>query len=109
MSAPKWTPGPWLLDGSTIYTLDEHTKSNRWWASVQAIYRGPATERPLDITRAEISANARLIASAPELYHALNELVWCHDHPTLDSDDPEWTTVLAVARAALAKAKGATP
>lgn len=81
MSEPKFTPGPWYVDG-TFVTNDED----------------------LDIcSMGDVAweANAHLIAAAPELYEALRDLIAYCD-PTGDYIDDE----LVWARAALAKARG---
>lgn len=62
------TPGPWLLEGHTIYALVPHygwyedgkvMMTNRFTAHVQ---------RGHESTPDELDDNARLIAAAPELY-----------------------------------------
>jgi hypothetical protein len=78
------TPGPWKAryNGSCWQIDDEHDAV----ATTQFCY-APAGE-----------ANARLIASAPELYEALEAMIFAHD--TIQPMDFE------KARAALAKARG---
>lgn len=61
---------------------------------------GARGERP--VTRAEMEANARLIAAAPELYEALDGLLAVVN---VRIDDPR-TAQFDAARAALAKATG---
>ncbi len=108
MSETKWTPGPWLRDGRTVYAL-EHAgwrKSveqfkNRFYASVQ---QTPTTPEE------EIEANARLIAAAPELYEALAEFmdIWNSSDSRSASKQAQarraamWTK----ANAAIAKSRG---
>jgi len=66
----KFTPGEWLVDGATVYALQDcvwlglPTKENRFSANVQ----GKAPEE-------ELIANAHLIAAAPDMYEALDTLV----------------------------------
>lgn len=83
MSAPKWTPGPWrpgrpdMLNerfergfGKTIYTDDDRG----------GFHHATGTRLPLDVGEAfapeadECLANAHLIAAAPDLYEALQEM-----------------------------------
>jgi hypothetical protein len=103
------TPGPWLLDGSTVYALDESGSCNRFsvrpeggWTFRSSGAVGASGDRT---TEAELEANARLIAAAPELLEALEGLVTmigpkdCRIYRT----DP--CTQRAVA--AIAKARGA--
>lgn len=88
MSAPAWTPGPWRdgQDGNTrVYGPDgmgEHS------GLIATVFKG--------------RANARLIAAAPDLAEALEELLF------EDSDKSEVDRVVTrvKARAALAKAHG---
>ena len=84
MSNQGFTPGPWLLSGRTVYALNDEG-FNRFSALVQDAHT------PGD----ELEANARLMAAAPELLLALECLL------KADHDD-----VRAMARAALAKARG---
>lgn len=69
MSAAKHTPGPWLIEGRTVYSLMHHgwnrgveVLKNRFWASCY---------HDRSVTDEEAEANARLIAAAPELLEAL--------------------------------------
>ena len=68
----KHTPGPWLIDGRTVYALQhggwrkgKEVLVNRFSAHVQ---------RVPDCPEGEAEANARLIASAPDLL-AENEML----------------------------------
>ena len=68
----KFTPGPWLLEGKTIYALEfqkyyrgEEVWTNRFDCWVQ----GPNTT-----PQEELEANARLIAKAPQMYATLKEI-----------------------------------
>jgi len=56
----KFTPGPWKIDQRTVYALDVYGV-NRFYASVHGVHTPTA----------EIEANARLIAAAPDLLEAL--------------------------------------
>jgi hypothetical protein len=91
----KHTPGPWSLDeldsaGSiAIYQLNAPTRS---------------ALAELEIPDVESEANARLIAAAPELLDALENLLALVEGecPSLLEDDHHYTQV----KAAIAKAKG---
>lgn len=97
MSAPQFTPGPWLADPvvpnakRAFYIVGNLDGNN---ATVDIGTVGPTLS-----PRAE--ANARLIAAAPELYEALDALVgFARNNATVGQayvDDAE---------AALAKARG---
>lgn len=94
----KFTPGPWANSGPTQYS-----EQSEW------IYGGPHRARVAQVQfglnygqdmEAEVAANAHLIAAAPELYEAAENLViaigmgW------------ELDGVVDVMNAALAKARG---
>lgn len=89
MSAPKFTPGPWVA------ALDRNNRP---------IVLGAGTQHIADCYHTPDGggiSNSRLIATAPELYEALNGLrtaMACHD------STPEEFLALANAVAALAKA-----
>ena len=70
----KHTPGKWIRDGKTVYSLHqtgwnkgEPLMSNRFSLNVYPDYR-------LENAEQEAEANARLIASAPLLLEALQEI-----------------------------------
>jgi hypothetical protein len=71
MSGEKWTPGPW------DWACDSYGKvrhSRKW--CVSAVVNGEGGERIVSVaSRIESSDDARLIAAAPSLLHALEELV----------------------------------
>ena len=54
----KWTPGPWIMGGSHVYTRSDEP-------SVAVVVRH----------RKEWEANCDLIAAAPDLYDALQAMV----------------------------------
>jgi len=90
----KHTPGPWVLDNAEggdwfRYVLAEDSQIGR----VDLGNRGAISQHG--------EANARLIASAPEIYAALKDLVYQVQGP----DQPAWLC-LKDARAAIAKAEG---
>lgn len=100
MSEAKHTPAPWLIaksDASFVYALNDNGY-NRFWAHVT----GGNLRRAESTLRAEVEANARLIAAAPDLLDALIEIVSADDAHELTQKHIE------SARAAIAKATGQT-
>jgi len=103
--AAAHTPGPWLLDlgNDGAFAIYVAPDVDMGWALVLAS-RGQNTERA-----DEMHANGRLMAAAPELLEALQQVVEVLDAalmigiPTLppDADGPA-----AIARAAIQKATG---
>ena len=87
MSERKFTPGPWMLSGRTVYALNDQG-FNRFSALVQDVHTSAV----------ELDANARLIAAAPELLEFVEG--WL---ATQGSDENYMTEK---ARAAIAKATG---
>jgi hypothetical protein len=97
----KHTPGPW-----EALHIDHrwHIRTADWIngplggpmgkAAIADLYEGDAD-----------SANARLIAAAPELLEALAQIVDAYDYKGIGVTLPKSSLVLA--RAAIAKAKGA--
>lgn len=77
-STAGWTPGPWIVENTTVYALDETQSCNRFSARVEGGWQwrsadsiGASGDRtPSD----ELLANARLIAAAPALYEALKAI-----------------------------------
>ena len=92
MTEPKWTPGPWRLGHRQKAKVGVDGKGWFDLAKVVVCLKGSAEDS------VEGTANAHLIAAAPDLYAALQAAfdmkVTCHT---------EWETM---ARAALAKARG---
>ena len=95
----KHTPGPWIVTGS-------RKKSNfDEWVRIEVCAKGPKTvcefhadpEKPEDC--AEMAANARLIAAAPELLDIVKDLA---DRDTFYLGEK----LAAKVYAALAKAEG---
>lgn len=82
------TPGPWEVSMGE----DVRAENGRWVAKMYS--QGSISDAARIV--AESEANARLIAAAPELLAALKGM--------LDPDG--YTPVLAIARAAIAKAEG---
>lgn len=89
----KYTPGPWAV-------VDTKVVPSR--AVVVAcdggvdIYNAPLT--------AETEANAHLIAAAPDLLEALDQLAWLTWESTLARPE-QWDQVLADTQTAIAKAR----
>ena len=91
----KHTPGPWRINGNNMF---------RWIVADSEVFTHSG-----DVNRSAYGgnmvcesvhkANARLIAAAPELLEALQDMV--SDHASLSA------ATLAFARAAIAKATGA--
>ena len=103
MSA-KHTPGPWKLAGESVskqtfvYALNDRG-TNQFWFDIQPGW----TCDGVRTSDAELEANARLIAAAPDLLAALTALMGDHGGSLGVSRTDE--RALA-ARAALAKATG---
>lgn len=114
--AGRTTPGPWIAYHGprdtlvSINTLDGRCIGGVWTETWRENERG---------INENVLANARLIAAAPEMYEALKLLV---DNPRFELASPKvagrvsserrdaaieaWEGFVAMARAALAKAKG---
>ena len=95
MENAKHTPGPW--DTGEDGWIVESAKG--WAVSHAVVFRGKHGE-------GEDFANARLIAAAPDLLAALEELTRTAASLVDYHDDPETEAAIDVARAAIAKAKG---
>jgi hypothetical protein len=85
------TPGPWTVEGPVAL------RGGDYWSVIL-----PGLEEPIDLYAADNGeANARLIAAAPDLLEALQEIIkW--------NEVQHWFNFNA-ARAAIAKATGAIP
>jgi|LakMenEpi03Aug12_release.lakeMendotaPanAssembly.Ray.scaffolds.fasta_scaffold1729890_2 DNA primase large subunit len=107
MSETKFTPGPWSnlkpseTDASEFVDLQFIGVVDRDFARLAAVHfgSGPAS--------LECTANAKLIAAAPDLYAALKDLdeAFCSENRTKE-DRFRSRQALIAARAALAKARG---
>lgn len=103
----KWTKGPWIVGKSQdndIHCVD--AKNDKGHTIELCEVWG--TERDTQETK-ESMANARLMASAPDLYEALAELdeAYCRAGGDLTrAERMEDRQRLIAARAALAKARG---
>ena len=99
MSA-RFTPGPWLTTGTTVYALHfarGHVR-NKWDCT---LYGGAGCPRD------ELQANAHLIGAAPELYEALTAM-WADYIAVCSTKGWEPTALVEhdMVLAALAKARG---
>lgn len=83
MSETKWTPGPWKISGTA--TIKQSQKG--WIASVSTV---------------DSSANAHLIAAAPDLYEVLSDAV----ENNMQVENADWWGKVYKA---LSKARGETP
>lgn len=86
------TPGPWEI--SKLATPD--------YAPEFAIYAGPGPKVAI-VTHGNSEANAKLIAAAPDLLAALQDLMT----PAIERNPNLWHEARTKARAAIAKATGA--
>lgn len=105
MSEMKWTRGPWIPQAVTK-DGDERGSAFIVADNLGGLV-GAAHAWPTEIDEenfARVEANAKLIAAAPELYDALEELLseWFDPEDTGTQDNP----FVAKARRALAKARG---
>lgn len=106
------TPGPWLLteDKQAVYALmsnpDERSIRRGHPAEINRFYAGLHCDRACPI--AELHANARLIAAAPDLLAACEYLVAWHTPGDLPEGmrGSHFAKRMERARAAIAKAKG---
>ena len=88
---PKWTPGPWRYDR----TNGSPTTGEHMIAGAKPGYLAEVR----DCGSGDVRANTHLIAAAPDLYAALEQIVFDWDGEPED---------MFAARAALAKARGDT-
>ena len=97
----KHTPGPWLIEAQNCHSGDiatVHNTDEKW----VTIYAPHWMETGMD--EKEQSANARLIAAAPDLLDALKTLVDCASYGHVMDTADAWID----ASAAIAKATGET-
>lgn len=97
----KFTPGPWKVepvnydgDGGTLVRFNGVCIANVW---------GVLEYRQVD---EESSANAHLIAAAPELYEAMEDLLTVLADRKYKGFEARLESHSRIARAALAKARG---
>ena len=114
MSAEKvaFTPGPWVAKESEhgeyphVYRPERIDKEGlKYWAeSICLVYANDADDDRVHHPIA--SANARLIAAAPELLAALQQLLDEQEDAPLERRRTEWAEACARARRAIAQAEG---
>lgn len=94
------TPGPWIIEAPSDYAIRD--KANGF-----LIARCPYnhSEGASD-ERRESTANARLIAAAPELLQALKDALYCLETVAKNEGFDIEVGVVPQARAAIAKATG---
>lgn len=95
MSVAGHTPGPWLLDGLTVYKLTPNDERNLFSLRLSSDFSGIPSE--------ELHANARLISAAPDMKTALEMILEVHDGkaPSVFGEH-----AIDKVRSALAKARG---
>ena len=103
-TSPAHTPGPWSLSPS-FDRVERRVQHGDTPPLVWGIASGINSAHPDYLPRAEQIANARLIASAPELLEALEAVLPDLEH-YVATHGPGPDKRLAIARAAIAKAKG---
>ena len=105
MSEPKFTPGPWEWPKFTPGPWEWYKADGEYRTLINdCLHMIIRSVRPEDMwfCPENRDANAALIAAAPELYAALENLVaWASLEET-----PRLADLLEAARAALAKARG---
>ncbi len=107
MSESKWTPGPWFVSGVrfkmnggewlSVNRYDEQTKKDENIALAGYDPRNGAG-----------TADARLIAAAPDLAEALEKLITAVEESCRTVDRQFIQLEIDTARAALSRAKGGT-
>ncbi len=106
------TPGPWEVQDplfDSVWIVQSGLEPHAW--SCIASVRDDASEDAFDrgasrpISTAERDANAKLIAAAPDLLDALNEVMAWVDNWSPDFvQDGEWPETAELVKAAIAKA-----
>lgn len=99
MSAEKHTPGPWLIQGNTVYALMRHG----WRKGVEMFKNRFSVQFSFDssCSKEEIESTKQLIAAAPDLLDALVQFVDEFEGCYADGEP-----AMIKARAAIAKATG---
>lgn len=96
------TPGPWkLADDSIPFVYSLNSKGyNQFWAGLQSNFDGASANK------AELLANANLIAAAPDLLEALERLLRADERPPTEENLSLAVDAMHHAREAIKKAKG---
>ena len=108
---PAYTPGPWRVKQTGFTYFRDLTILGEDWQGEETPIAAALVRNALhpygraDKARAEIEANARLIAAAPELLEALEAVLPDLEH-YVATHGPGPDKRLAIARAAIAKARG---
>ncbi len=103
---PAYTPGPWEVGGKVgLYCDDVQITSNKEPVAIAVPRRSYDILSRARRSPAELSANARLIASAPDLLAALECILKRYESAGVQCY-PEAMREVIAARAAIAKAKG---
>jgi hypothetical protein len=92
----KFTPGPWILNGDTEIYSKNLSRGNI--AKVRCLTFGPA-----ECSLPERTANAKLIATSPDLAALALHIHAMHDDAYL-TGHPEWVAIVEEAWACLEKA-----
>lgn len=102
MGEAKFTPGVWVpFDNGTFWEVGPVSNKYKFIGKICNIHNA---EHIGGISQVEQVANARLIAAAPELYEALDNIITAtHNGFNIHQN----SVLIAEARAALAKARGA--
>lgn len=102
MSKAKHTPGPWLIQGNTVYALMHHV----WRKGVELFKNRFSVQLSFDssCSKEEIEATKQLIAAAPDLLAALKSIAIAMEDEVLVHDDQR--EAMRAATAAIAKATG---
>ena len=107
MSQNKHTPGPWWSpDGKTI--KQDYRQLTEAGGCIIAGVMGGSSSGPFFIEDdAEVSANTRLIAAAPELLEVLEKLLMAYQDP--GNTGSTYDETVEAAQAVIAKARGQQP
>lgn len=102
MAEAKHTPGPWFIPRANFPTGSAGTSV---WALGGDVLIAESPSKSLSLEGRR--ANARLIATAPELLEALQDVLdeWVRDLIDAGEEDVEERAYVKFARAAIAKAK----
>jgi len=107
MTKTKHTPGPWEISPKNEAIITGENGDVNIATMWEAFHLDERTGERVE----EAYANARLIAAAPDLLEALENLVFLHtcEQEGIESGQPtpeEWYTAVNAAEKAIQKAKG---
>ena len=104
---PAHTPGPWEVGGKVgLYCDDVQITSNKEPVAIAVPRRSYHILSLARRSPAELAANARLIAAAPELIEALERISTAYDETLRHPIAAPLLQAIYAARAAIAKARG---